>query len=253
MLDARTRGERAARDNQSKGDYEKELKASQRKLHDAKIKEITERHKRNEIVAEAKKQRVKDLGKIQSYSSLKRMPQGMKQGQVFIDEENFTILVPVNQEQFVPFHVGTINNVTKSSEGQWTYLRINFHTPSPGKSASLQFPDLKNDPKAVYVKELMLKNSDPADRNHLSLVDKKIKDLIKILKTKDQEDEDKFEDEANNRQYQQLRVLQGRRDMLENVIVKPNLEGKKSIGNLELHQNGVRYSSSKGLKLDITF
>ena len=85
----------------------------------------------------------------------------------------------------MPFHVSTINNVTKSSEGQWTYLRINFHTPS-SKSASLQFPDLENDPSAVYVKELTLKNSDAkGDRNHLHTVDKKIKDLIKRLKTKD--------------------------------------------------------------------
>jgi nucleosome binding factor SPN SPT16 subunit len=41
--------------------------------------------------------------------------------------------------------------------------------------------------------------------------------------------------------------------MLENVTIKPNLEGKKSIGNLELYANGVRYVSTKGLKLDIPF
>ena len=45
----------------------------------------------------------------------------------------------------------------------------------------------------------------------------------------------------------------GRRDALENVIIKPNLEGKKTIGNLELHQNGVKYVSTKGLKVDILF
>jgi hypothetical protein len=27
----------------------------------------------------------------------------------------------------------------------------------------------------------------------------------------------------------------GKKDFLENVIIKPNLEGKKTIGNLELH------------------
>lgn len=37
------------------------------------------------------------------------------------------------------------------------------------------------------------------------------------------------------------------------MIIKPNLEGKKTIGNLELHQNGVRYVSTKGLKVDILF
>ena len=80
MLDARTRGERAAAANESKPDFDKELKTNQSKLQDLKIKEVTERHKRGEIIAEAKKQRVKDLGKIQAYSSMKRMPQNMKQG-----------------------------------------------------------------------------------------------------------------------------------------------------------------------------
>lgn len=52
---------------------------------------------------------------------------------------------------------------------------------------------------------------------------------------------------------QSLKPISGRREMLENVTIKPNLEGKKSIGNLELYANGVRYVSTKGLKLDIPF
>ena len=36
-------------------------------------------------------------------------------------------------------------------------------------------------------------------------------------------------------------------------MVKPNLEGRKTIGNLELHQNGLRYGSAKGFKVDIPF
>lgn len=35
--------------------------------------------------------------------------------------------------------------------------------------------------------------------------------------------------------------------------MKPNLEGRKTMGNLELHQNGLRYSSTKGIKVDIPF
>lgn len=37
------------------------------------------------------------------------------------------------------------------------------------------------------------------------------------------------------------------------MVVKPNLEGRKTMGNLELHQNGLRYSSTKGIKVDIPF
>lgn len=99
-------------------------------------------------------------------------------------------MVPVNTESFVPFHISTINNVSKSSEGQWTYLRINFHTPSVGKTGSLLFPD-HTDPNAIFIKELTLKNQDRrGDANHLSVCEKKIKELIKKAKVADQEEDD---------------------------------------------------------------
>jgi nucleosome binding factor SPN SPT16 subunit len=84
-------------------------------------------------------------------------------------------------------------------------------------------------------------------------MDKKIKELIKIVKQKDQDEDDRNEDQVNQQKIQPLKPIPGRRDMLENVTIKPNLDGKKSIGNLELHQNGIRYVSTKGLKLEIPF
>lgn len=77
------------------------------------------------------------MGLIQSYSSIKKFPPDLKKGQLYVDENNETILLPVSNEQFVPFHISTVNTVSKSSEGQWTYLRINFHTPSVGKAGNL--------------------------------------------------------------------------------------------------------------------
>ena len=74
-------------------------------------------------------------------------------------------------------------------------MRINFHTPSPGKSGILQFPDFENEPNAVYIKELTLKNKEgKGENNHLHQMDKKIKDLIK--KVKAQEEDERLEDEA---------------------------------------------------------
>ena len=77
----------------------------------------------------------------------------------------------VNADQFVPFHISTVNTVSKSGEGDWTYLRINFHTPSVGKSGALQFPDL-TDPNVVFVKEVTFKNQDrKGENNHLRLAE----------------------------------------------------------------------------------
>lgn len=104
------------------------------------------------------------------------------------------------------------------------------------------------------MKELTLKNQDlKGESNHLNKAEKAIKELIKKAKVQDQEEEDRKENEANAVQAQQLKTFAGRRDALDNVIIKPNLEGRKTIGNLELHQNGLRYVSTKGLKVDIPF
>jgi len=149
-----------------------------------------------------------------------------------VDEKNETLLLPVNAEQFVPFHISTVNTVSKSGEGQWTYLRINFHTPSLGKSGALQFPDL-TDPNAVFVKEVTFKNQDrKGESNHLRVAEKQIKELIRKVKAQDQEEDEKKEQAAV---VQALQTITGRKETLENVVIKPNLEGRKTIGNLELH------------------
>lgn len=44
-----------------------------------------------------------------------------------------------------------------------------------------------------------------------------------------------------------------RREYLENLVIRPNLIGKKTIGNLEIHQNGLRFKSHKGQFVDICF
>jgi len=164
-----------------------------------------------------------------------------------------TILVPINQEKFVPFHISTITNVSVNNEGQWTYLRINFHTPSVGRSGAdtLVFPDM-TDPNAVFIKELTLKNSDHrGDSNHLKKAEKKIKELIKKGKVIDQEKDERKENGANA--LQPLQYISGRRETLEHVVIKPNLEGRKTIGNLEIHKNGLCFVSSKGVKVEIPF
>jgi nucleosome binding factor SPN SPT16 subunit len=112
------------------------------------------------------------------------------------------------------------------------------------------FPDM-TDPNAVFVKELTLKNKDKkGESNHLRVAEKLIKDLIKKSKIMDQEEEEKKGQEAA---LQTLKHMQGRKETLENVVVKPNLEGRKTIGNLEIHHNGISYVSTKGYRVDVPF
>lgn len=44
-----------------------------------------------------------------------------------------------------------------------------------------------------------------------------------------------------------------RKEQLDNLVIRPNISGKKTIGNLEIHQNGMRFSSSKNEKVDVCF
>ena len=69
-----------------------------------------------------------------------------------------------------------------------------------------------------------------------------------------------FEQDRDNKaaltqdQIEPLVMMKGsRREVLDNLVIRPNLVGRKTIGNLEIHQNGVRFLSSKGQKVDIVF
>ena len=50
------------------------------------------------------------------------------QPQIFVDRKAQTVILPVHGFA-VPFHINTIKNASKSDEGDFTYLRINFQTP----------------------------------------------------------------------------------------------------------------------------
>lgn len=77
---------------------EHQLKASQAALLDKKLAELRKRYEEGNIAFSLKKQKVKDMGRIQSYSSLKKVPHNMKRGSLYVDVDNHTILVPINQE-----------------------------------------------------------------------------------------------------------------------------------------------------------
>lgn len=45
----------------------------------------------------------------------------------------------------------------------------------------------------------------------------------------------------------------GKRATLDCLTIRPNVAGKKVVGLLETHQNGFRFSSNKGVKVEFTF
>jgi nucleosome binding factor SPN SPT16 subunit len=41
--------------------------------------------------------------------------------------------------------------------------------------------------------------------------------------------------------------------LLKDLILRPSISGKKTIGELQTHCNGFRFMSQKGQKIDLTF
>ena len=80
---------------------------------------------------------------------------------------------------------------------------------------------------------------------------KAIKDLIKKVKAQEQEDHSK--QDSKEVHIDDLVLIKGKKEVLENLVIRPNIVGKKTVGSLEIHQNGVRFSSQKGHNIDVTF
>jgi nucleosome binding factor SPN SPT16 subunit len=152
---------------------------------------------------------------------------------------------------FVPFHVSTIKSVSTKTEGQWTFLRINFHI-SGGNT--MQFPPIK-DPNALFVKELTLKNQATkiGGENHLINAAKEIKELIKKVNDLENAAAAHAQGQQEASQIEELITIKGKKESLDNLVIRPNIVGKKTVGNLEIHTNGVRFLSSKGHTVDIPF
>jgi nucleosome binding factor SPN SPT16 subunit len=86
---------------------------------------------------------------------------------------------------------------------------------------------------------------------------KEIKDLLKKVKDMEVAAENTSQSKnggiSNDGHVEELQMIKGKKEVLENLVIRPNIVGKKTIGNLEIHQNGVRFVSGKGHNIDIPF
>ena len=114
----------------------------------------------------------------------------------------------------------------------------------------MEYPPM-DDPNNIALKHLTLKSVSRDDR--LVQASKKIKECMKNLKQmeSDQQAKADHKDEVKLEQITQYKGMQ--RKVMENLVIRPNLTGKKTVGSLEIHENGVRFNSSKGQKVDICF
>jgi len=112
-------------------------------------------------------------------------PKDMVPGQIYVDVKRNAVLIPNSPTTFIPFHVTTIKSVSDTVQGQWTFLRINFHTQ---QTTNMHYPTM-TDPNNIWVKELTMKTKSSTTNNRLSMASKAIKDCLKAVKTQETESE----------------------------------------------------------------
>ena len=147
-----------------------------------------------------------------------------------MDERAESVLLPIFG-MWVPFHVGMIKNVSKSDEGDYVFLRLNFNTPT----ATVKTDDGSAvESQSTFIKALTFKSKYPS---HVADLVKQITDLKKLAAKKEEERKDL----ADIVDQPSLLLIKGKRPVrLNDVYVRPIGGKKRRTGALEIHTNGLR-------------
>ncbi|KAF9174824.1 FACT complex subunit spt16 [Mortierella sp. AD011] len=182
--------------------------------------------------------------KFESYKRESALPKEVSSLRIIVDQRNDTLILPI-YGLAVPFHISTLQKVTKTDEGEFFYLRLNFITPGqPGKKDDTPF----DDPNANFVRALSFRSADGA---RMSEIYNQILELKKNAVKKESERKEM----ADIVEQDKLIETKGKRPpRLPDVFARPGLDGKRP-GELEIHSNGLRYVSPlrNENKIDILF
>ncbi|KAI0747959.1 FACT complex subunit SPT16 [Daedaleopsis nitida] len=183
--------------------------------------------------------------RFQSYKGEAALPREVESLRIFVDRKSQTVVLPIHGFA-VPFHINTIKNVSKSEEADFTLLRVNFQTP--GQLAGRKEDTPFEDPDATFIRSVTYRSP---DANRFDSISKQITDLKKEVNKREQQKKEM----ADVIEQDTLVEIKGRRPTkLPEVFVRPALDGKRLPGEVEIHQNGLRYQSPMGSqKIDILF
>ncbi|KAJ6500436.1 FACT complex subunit SPT16 [Mycena sanguinolenta] len=218
------------------------LAEHQRELHDALQAAGLEKFSEEGEGKEGKEG--KGWKKFQSYKGEAGLPAEVEKLRIHVDRKSQTVILPIHGFA-VPFHINTIKNASKNDEAEYTYLRINFQTPGQlaGKKEDTPFED----PDATFIRSVVFRSP---DNHRFDNICKQITDLKKEANKREQQKKEM----ADVVEQDNLVELKSRRPAkMPDAFIRPALDGKRLAGEVEIHQNGVRYLSPNGQKVDILF
>ena len=154
-----------------------------------------------------------------------------------LDRKALTVILPIHGFA-VPFHINAIKNASKNEEGDFAYLRVNFQTPGQltGKMEDTPFED----PDATFARSITYRT---LDGHRFDSISKQITELKKEVNKREQQKKEL----ADVIEQDKLIEVKGRRPLkLAEVFIRPPLDGKRLPGEVEIHQNSLRYQSPMG-------
>ncbi|KAI2132109.1 FACT complex subunit spt16 [Ophidiomyces ophidiicola] len=176
----------------------------------------------------------KNFKRFESYKRDSQLPTRVKDLAVYVDLKASSIIVPIMGRP-VPFHINTIKNASKNDEGEYAYLRINFLSPGQGVGRKDDQPF--EDPSAHFLRNLTLRSK---DKDRLGQV---AQDITELRKNALRREQVKKEMEDVVEQDKLIEIRNRRPVKLPDVYLRPPLDGKRVPGEVEIHQNGLRYLS----------
>lgn len=126
----------------------------------------------------------KKFKRFESYKRDNQFPAKVRDMGIVVDQKNSTVVLPVMGRP-VPFHIQTIKNASKSDEGEWSFLRINFLSPGQGVGRKDDQPF--EDASAHFVRSLTFRSTD-GDR--YTEIANQISNMKRDLTKKEQEKKD---------------------------------------------------------------
>lgn len=234
--------------NANRGDNQKEEEDARRKGHQKELAQRKQREgleKYNEAIGGDDGENEKKFKKFESYRRDEQLPPRAKDLVVYVDTKASTVILPIMGRP-VPFHINAIKSVSKSDEGEYTQLRFNFLSPGQGVGRKDDQPF--EDPTAHFIRSLTVRSK---DQDRLSDVAAQITELRKASVRREQEKKE-MEDVV---EQEKLIEIRNRRPLkLGDVFLRPAQDGKRVAGELEIHQNGLRYvSPTRSDHVDVVF
>ncbi len=98
----------------------------------------------------------------------------------------------------------------------------------------------------MYLRELTFKSQ---DSKSMQTICQQIKDCMKRFKQKERD----LVDSKNLAKPEALIASKDKRVYMDHLTIRPNLTGKKTLGLLETHANGVRFTARSGQHVDVNF